>query len=110
MKKILLLISGLALVAFTPACFVGAGLLYTHTVQPLTHHRLPIDVAQNDIAQGDRKEIQFELVTIVWDYNAIGEIARKGGIKTVHYADLETRSVLLGIWSRSVVHVYGTAE
>ena len=112
MKKNLSLIILLSFVVFMPACSTlpGTGLLYTHTVQPLTHHRLPVDVAQNGNAQGDRKEIQFQYMTVVWDYNAIGEIAKKGGIKTIHYADLETRSVFFGIWGRYIVHVYGTAE
>ena len=112
MKNIVLLMSVLALLSFIPACSTlpGTGLLYTHPVQPLTRHRWPVDVTQNDSAQGDRKEIQFQYVTVVWDYNAIGEIAKKGGIKTIHYADLETRSVFFGIWGRSIVHIYGTAE
>ncbi len=55
------------------------------------------------------KQIQFQYVSILWDDNAIGEIAKRGGIETIHYADLETRSYILGFWTRHTVHVYGTA-
>jgi len=34
---------------------------------------------------------------------------QKGGIETIHYADLETRSYILGLWTRHTVHVHGTA-
>ncbi len=38
--------------------------------------------------------------------NAIGDIAKKHGMKKVHYADMEYFSIL-GIWREEVVHVYG---
>jgi hypothetical protein len=81
------------------------GLLYTHTVRPLSRHRGPVDVAQTGAASGNMKQIQFQYVSILWD-----DIAKKGGIETIHYADLETRSYILGLWTRHTVHVYGTAE
>jgi len=68
------------------------GLLYTHTVRPLTRHREAVDVAPKAAASGNMKQIQVRYFSILWDDNAIGEIAKKGGIGTIHYADLETRS------------------
>ena len=85
------------------------GLLYTHTVRPLTRHRDPMDVAPAGAASGNMKQIQFRQITIVWDDNAIGEIARRGGIGTIHYADLETYSYLFNLWTRHRLIVYGTA-
>lgn len=85
------------------------GLLYTHTVRPLSRHREAVDVAPTAAAIGNMKQIQFQYVSILWDDNAIGEIAKRGGIETIHYADLETRSYILGLWTRHTVHVYGTA-
>jgi hypothetical protein len=85
------------------------GLLYTHTVRPLTRHRDAVDVAPAGAASKNMKQIQFSYASILWDDNAIGEIAKKGGIETIHYADLETRSYILGLWTRHTVHVYGTA-
>lgn len=85
------------------------GLLYTHTVRPLSRHRGAVDVAPTGAASGNMKQFQFQYVSILWDDNAIGEIAKKGGIETIHYADLETRSYILGLWTRHTVHVHGTA-
>ena len=85
------------------------GLLYTHTVRPLTRHRDPMVVAPAGTASGNMKQIQFRQITIVWDDNAIGEIAKRGGIGTIHYADLETHSYLFNLWTRHTVIVYGTA-
>lgn len=85
------------------------GLLYTHTVRPLTRHRDPVDVAATGAAGGNMKQFQFRQISIVWDDNAIGEIAKRGGIETVHYADLETRSYLFNLWTRHTVIVHGTA-
>lgn len=89
--------------------FRGAGLLYTHTVHPLSRHKEPVTVVGTAAASGEMKEIEFRYVSILWDDRAIGEIARKGGIETIHFADLETRSYVLGIWKRHTVRVYGTA-
>ena len=83
------------------------GLLYTHTVRPLTRHREPVAVAPAGTATGNMKQIQFRQITIVWDDNAIGEIAKKGGIGTIHYADLETHMYLFNLWTRHTVIVYG---
>jgi hypothetical protein len=85
------------------------GLLYTHTVRPLTRHREPVAVAPAGTATGNMKQIQFRQITIVWDDNAIGEIAKRGGIGTIHYADLETHMYLFNLWTRHTVIVYGTA-
>jgi len=46
-------------------------------------------------------------VDIVWDSNAIGDIARAQGIDEIYYADMETLSVVFGIWSQRTVHIYG---
>jgi len=89
--------------------FRSFGLLYTHTVRPLSRHRDAVDVAPSGAASGNTKQIQVQYVSILWDDNAIGEIAKRGGIETIHYADLETRSYILGLWTRHTVHVYGTA-
>jgi hypothetical protein len=68
-----------------------------------------MDVAPAGTASGNMKQIQFRQITILWDDNAIGEIAKRGGIGTIHYADLETHSYLFNLWTRHTVIVYGTA-
>lgn len=118
MKRSRLAVLALAPVLLLSGCgslgssysFRGIGLLYTHTVHPLSLHRDPVAVVPTGAASGDMKEIQFRYVSILWNDKAIGEIAKKGGIDTIHYADLETRSYVLGIWKRHTVRVYGTAS
>ena len=83
----------------------GVGIIYTHTVEPLTHKTRPTTIVQDE-KQGQVKHIQFSYLSVAWDSNAIGDIARKNGINTLYYADLETLSVLT-IWRQYTVHVYG---
>jgi hypothetical protein len=81
--------------------------LYSHTVEPLTFNRNPTEVEQSMLqANGDINHIQFR-VSILWGTNGIGEVARKHGIETVYYADIEKLRVLFGIWQEDTVHVYG---
>ena len=68
-----------------------------------------MEVGKEGAGRGNMKQIEFQYVSIMWDDNAIGEIAKRGGIETIHYADLETRRYILGLWTRHTVHVYGTA-
>ncbi len=91
--------------------YKGNGVLYTHKVEPLTHHYTPIQVAQADKnSSGDETELQFRYVTVLWGKNAIGEVAKRAGFQTIHYADIERRSILFGIWSRNIVRIYGTVK
>jgi len=81
--------------------------LYSHTVEPLTFNRNPTEVERNiQRANGDISHIQFE-IAILWGTNGIGDVARKHGIETVYYADIEKLRVLFGIWQEDIVHVYG---
>jgi hypothetical protein len=41
-----------------------------------------------------------------WNSNAIGDVAKRSGLKKVYFADMEIFSVL-GIWTYRKVHVYG---
>ena len=41
-----------------------------------------------------------------WNSNAIGDVAKRSGLKKVYFADMEIFSVL-GIWTHRKVHVYG---
>jgi hypothetical protein len=88
-------------------CASPFGLVYTHTVEPLTtdFHRTP---AVSDEAKGDTKQIDY-YVRVLWSGNGIGEIAKQHGFETVYYADLETLRVL-GIWTQEWAHVYGTRK
>ena len=80
------------------------GIVYTHIKKPLDTN-MSRTLVDDSAAQGDIKHIRV-YVDVMWDSNAIGDIAKKHGIETVHYADMETLSVL-GVWHQYTVHVYG---
>ena len=96
----LFLMSGILLLA---SC-TPYGLLYTHTKKPLDTNMSQTPVNDNS-GQGDIKHIRF-YVDVMWDSNAIGDIANKHGIETIYYVDIETLSILT-IWNQYTVHVYG---
>ena len=84
-----------------------AGCIYSHTVVPLTFNRDATEVAKsNSQATGEIEQIQL-YVTVQAGDNGIGEVAKRHGMETVYYADLETKSVLFGIWRKDIIHVYG---
>lgn len=84
------------------ACRSGA--VFTHVVVPLDVN-FDRTVVHDDSARDDTKRFQYR-VRIEWGDQAIGEIARKHGLHTVHYADLEVLSVL-GVWTQRWVRIYG---
>lgn len=85
----------------------GAGIIYTHTVQPLSLdvHKTPAVTTEKG---GDIKHLVLFSgpLSVAWDSNAIGDIAKKNGFSEIYSADLETLKVL-GIWNQYTVHVYG---
>jgi TRL (tRNA-associated locus)-like protein len=93
------------LASVVSGCAGPLGLIYTHTIQPLTRDFRQTPVV-GDKATGDVKEIQY-YVRVLWSGNGIGAIAKENGFDKVYYADLETLRVL-GIWIQEWVHVYGT--
>jgi len=87
-------------------------LIYQHTTTPLdlNARSTPAFVARDEEGAGDVKHIsvrQFPVyIDVMWDSNAIGDIARQEGIEEVHYADVERLSILR-IWNQTTVHIYG---
>jgi hypothetical protein len=110
MRAIVKWILAPALALLVAGCSNGVLLnsgLYSHTVEPLTFNRQPTEVLEGmDRASGGVSHIQFR-AGILWGTNGIGEVARKHGMKTVFYADIERLRVFFGIWRRDIVHVYG---
>lgn len=98
----------LALPAFIAAFLLtgcGMGAIYTHTVRPLTPdmHGTPVGSVEST---GNIKHLSISVVSLAWDSNAIGDLAKKKGLSEVYFADIETLSIL-GFWSQYTVHVYG---
>lgn len=42
-----------------------------------------------------------------WDSRAIGDAARSEGMKTIYFVDLQTISILGGLWKQQAVRVWG---
>lgn len=105
MKRFTLLLA--VLLAFLPLSGCGVGIIYTHTFQPLTldMHKTPIGETEKS---GSIKHLAllYAPLSAAWDSAAIGDIAKKNGMKEIYFADLETFSVLR-IWNEYTVHVYG---
>jgi hypothetical protein len=85
-------------------CVVG--LIYTKVVEPLDLNADATPMVLNSRA-GDIKQVQYSIIDVRWDSNAIGDIAKREGIETVYFADIETLSIVLGIWRRRTVYIYG---
>lgn len=85
-------------------CLVLNGCIYSHTVEPLMTD-FDGTSAEEARSSGDVKTVTF-YVSVEWDVNGIGAIARRQGIEQIDYADIETTSVL-SYWRQQKVHVYG---
>jgi hypothetical protein len=103
MRKVRFVLVVVGLAFLLSGC--GAGIIYTHTVAPLT-----LDLHRTSVVQtektGDIKHIQFNWIGVAWDSAAFGDIAKKNGMNELYFADLETLKVL-GIWNQYTVHLYG---
>lgn len=78
--------------------------IYANTIRPLdlNMNKTPVSSKQG---KGTTKHLEYQ-VSIEWDSNAVGEIAKEKGFKKVYFADIESLCVL-GIWQQNTVHIYG---
>ncbi len=104
MRIFLVITSILVTTLFLTGC--GVGLIYTHKVEPLNPNMHRTRMASTS-GQGDIKQIAIEGISVTWDDNSIGGIAREKGLTELYYADRERLSVLLGLWSQETIHLYG---
>ncbi len=99
------------IILITVLIFSGCGkygFIYTHVTTPLDTNMSNTPI----VTKGAEGNIQH-LVLIIhpvlqfsWDTAAIGEIAKKNGLETVYYADLEEERIL-GLYNIYTVHIYG---
>ncbi len=89
-----------------------SGLVYQRTVRPLDVNLSGSPVFKRDRnLTGEVRHLAFPIgiisrIDILWDSNAIGDIARRSGMKEIYYADIETERVLT-VWRIDTVHLYG---
>jgi len=81
--------------------------LYSHIKTPITFNKRPTELSDSTkTGHGDIEHIQYQ-VSIQVGTNGIGDIAKKHGMETVYYADLERQTFLFGLWQREFIHIYG---
>jgi hypothetical protein len=102
------------LAALAPLGGCMTGIIYTHTVVPLTtnFHNTPVFTGKLNEGESDVKDLRIPWpvsMDVRWHSNAIGDIAKREGIEEIYYADIEHLSVLFNIWRQDTVHVYGKA-
>jgi hypothetical protein len=86
------------------------GLIYTRVKIPLAKNLNDTPFAAPSCAGGNIVIIKepftgYGIYTEIYS-NAIGDIAKKNGLRKVHFADQEIYSIL-GIWTSSTVYVHG---
>ncbi len=86
------------------------GILYSHTVAPATEDfsKTPVGSKHATICgYRIREPISGYGVSAEWDSNYIRSAAKKAGISSIYYADLETLSIALGVYQQRTLIIYG---
>ena len=103
------LILSFLIMLFCTSCSMD-GRLYTNKVIPFSEnfHETPKGSKICYVKDFKVKEpVSGYNISAEWTTSAIIEQARKAGIEKIHYADLKIFSVLLGIYSKRTLIVYG---
>ena len=108
--KIKINILGYCLLLWLLSMFMGCspyGVVYHHTIRPLSTNMSQTPLATTRIdSRGDIKRFRYNVIDFSAGTNGIGDIARKQGLETIYFAELEKLSIL-GIWKQEFVRVYG---
>lgn len=90
-------------------CRQPFGLLYHDVRLPLTtdFDRTPAGVRSSDSDVKGIKDPFFTGIEVLWDSNAIGDIAKTNGIEDLYYADSHNFRIFFGLWSQSYVVLHG---
>lgn len=98
-----------ALVLMTAGC-VGQGLFYTRVVSPYSHdfHNTPVGGKTCRVNEHSLKEpFSGAGVSASFTSRVVEEAAHAAGITNLYYADLETLSVLKGVYARKTLILCG---
>ncbi|MEW5733368.1 MAG: TRL domain-containing protein [Thermodesulfobacteriota bacterium] len=110
----LLLLAAVSACALVPDAsdYTLRGMIVKKVRRPLTVHLNNTPAPGPDAPLGKGKIIKikepFSSVRVYVELNstAIGDVARKNGMTTVYFADIETFSIL-GIWNTTTIYIYG---
>ena len=104
MRRLIIITAILVFALLLSGC--GIGLIYTHTVEPLNPNMHHTEMTPTS-GQGAIKQIALYNISVTWDDDSIGSIAREKGLTELYYADREILSVWFGVWKQETIHVYG---
>lgn len=81
-----------------------SGLVYSHVTRPLdvNFDQTPVHAER---AQSSHKTVEY-YVRVDWGSTGLADIGKAHGFDKIHYADLETLSIL-GFYRQRWAHVYG---
>ena len=98
-----------ALLLICASCSVN-GLLYTNKVIPYSDNFKETPIASKVCYVDDfkvKEPVSGFNLQAEWMTSAVINEARKAGIKEIHYADMKIFSVLLGLYTKKTLIVYG---
>jgi hypothetical protein len=105
-----IIVSAFILMAHLVGTGCTSGFVYTNVIRPLSTDMDQTPLGGKTFAINS-KRIQEPLtgfdLSAEWDSRAIGDAARNGGLTTVYFADLQTISVLGGLWKQQIIRVRG---
>jgi hypothetical protein len=104
LRLVLVLFAGATLSGCVAGAARPSGAIFSRTIEPLdlNFNNTPV---HSQRADEGANTLQY-YVRVDWGSFAPGEVAKSYGFSEIHYADLETLSVL-GFFTRRTVHVYG---
>lgn len=86
------------------------GIIYSDTTVPLVKNMRDTPASLNGV-DGDSYYVRIPLInaplSAEWSSRAIGDAAKRAGLREINYADMRTISVLLGVWKSQTVMVRG---
>lgn len=107
---VLRILTIVAAVVLSGCGVISRGLIYTDTTQPLCTDARGTNLGGVS-GKGSSKRIEIPTTKVdigaEWDSRAIGDIAKAHGITTVNACESRRQSVLLGLWRRDEVIIFG---
>ena len=89
------------------------GLIYTDQTSPLVTNMLNTPTGDT-LAELDVRQLREPITALnlsaQWNSRASGEAAKHEGLTEIYYADLNTFSLLGGLWKQDTVRVWGRKD
>ena len=105
-KSIILLV----LISFVSSCSMLDGRLYTNKVIPYSEDFKETPIGSKVCYVDDfkvKEPVSGYNISAEWMTSSVIEQARQEGISKIYYADLRVFSILMGIYSKKTLIVYG---